>query len=231
MLDQIGAWTILYRLPRLRLALVLGSAVKEEREQKHPRSATEADLTCCFCRRPGRKTGPLVVRGTMRICGHCLALAAATLEEHELPSPIQRRKKRHREEVIDSSRFTDRMHEVLGRAAQEAQNLGHSSVLQDHLVLAILGVADSLGAKVLAEVGVDDETVRRDLVARHPDRTDGSTPRHGTRDKTDPRVGPVGGAVTEPQLCGHGTPGAGPDTELGPGGPVKPARRRSREHA
>lgn len=63
-------------------------------------------------------------------------------------------------------RFTDRARHSVDLAHQEADALGHPGVAPEHLVLGMLRVPESVGAKALAALGVTLEAARQDLGCR-----------------------------------------------------------------
>ncbi len=74
--------------------------------------------------------------------------------------------------MLETPEPTDRVHEALEGATKAAQELRYSDVLPEHLLLGIVGVPDSLGAKTLKVLGVDVEAVRRELRSGRPEGTE-----------------------------------------------------------
>lgn len=64
-------------------ALAQGGGASDERTRVEVRSDDER---CCFCRKRASRVGPLVSRGTMRICGHCLTRASGEFERSATPN-------------------------------------------------------------------------------------------------------------------------------------------------
>ena len=60
-------------------------------------------------------------------------------------------------------RLSDESREVLIYAAEESNNLRHSHIGPEHLLLGLLHVTDSLAEKVLRENGVNSSTVRQQI--------------------------------------------------------------------
>src|SRR5712691_11269767 len=73
------------------------------------------------------------------------------------------------------NRFTDRARRSIGLAHEEAERLGHDAVTPELLVLGILRVPESVGARALAALGVTLEAARDDLAGRL--RAHAATPR------------------------------------------------------
>jgi hypothetical protein len=78
---------------------------------------------------------------------------------------FQRRRRREAEAHLNrtSERFTDQARRSVGHAHDEAEALGHRTVAPEHLVLGMLKVPDSIGAKALTSLGVTIEAARQDL--------------------------------------------------------------------
>jgi hypothetical protein len=62
-------------------------------------------------------------------------------------------------------RFTDPAKAVLSGAQKEAELAGHSYIGTEHLLLGMMGVAGSVGARALASLGIEVAEVRRVIVA------------------------------------------------------------------
>jgi hypothetical protein len=60
--------------------------------------------------------------------------------------------------------FTERARASLVQADLEARGLNHNYIGTEHLLLGLLAVADSVGAKALATLGVQADTVREAVV-------------------------------------------------------------------
>jgi hypothetical protein len=65
------------------------------------------------------------------------------------------------EEVPQQIPFAPRSKKVLERAAREALRLGHNYIGTEHLLLGILLDEESVGAKVLHELGITEDAVAR----------------------------------------------------------------------
>jgi hypothetical protein len=65
-------------------------------------------------------------------------------------------------------RWTPRAKAILESAPLEAQALGHNYIGTEHLVAALLRDAQSMGALILAEAGVDRERLLRKLMSHLP---------------------------------------------------------------
>ena len=57
--------------------------------------------------------------------------------------------------------FTPRSKKVLELSLREAVDLGHNHIGTEHLLLAIMREGDGVAAKILIELGADDEQIRR----------------------------------------------------------------------
>ena len=62
-------------------------------------------------------------------------------------------------------RFTDAARGVVVDAQQQARTVGHSEIMAEHLLLAILADGDSIGARVLRGLGVEREVLVREVAA------------------------------------------------------------------
>lgn len=60
-------------------------------------------------------------------------------------------------------RFTERAHKVLKLAQRESQNMGHSTVGTEHLLLGLLIEGEGIGAKALFNLGLDLDKVRKEV--------------------------------------------------------------------
>ena len=61
-------------------------------------------------------------------------------------------------------KFTERAHRVLALAQKEANNLGHSAVGTEHLLLGLINEGQGVAAKALESLNVDQETIRKEIV-------------------------------------------------------------------
>jgi len=62
-------------------------------------------------------------------------------------------------------RFTKRARTVVVTAQEQARALGHDQIGGEHLLLGILTQPESIGAKVLRQLGVDEAAVRAEVAA------------------------------------------------------------------
>lgn len=62
------------------------------------------------------------------------------------------------------STFTPAARQAIAAAQEQARNLGHASVGSEHLVLSVLGDAESPAAKALAALGIERGALRRRVV-------------------------------------------------------------------
>jgi len=62
-------------------------------------------------------------------------------------------------------RFTVAARGVVVDAQEQARTLGHSEIMAEHLLLAILADGDSIGAQVLRDLGVEREVLVREVAA------------------------------------------------------------------
>jgi len=60
--------------------------------------------------------------------------------------------------------FTPQASKVLQSASRQARELGHNYVGTEHLLLGLIGEGDSAAVQVLNGLGVDPETVRREVI-------------------------------------------------------------------
>lgn len=72
--------------------------------------------------------------------------------------------------------LTDESKKVLIRAKEEADKLRHQHIGTEHLLLGMLGIPNSLAARLLVESGADVNAIRKQI---------GETPGSGKRDETD----------------------------------------------
>jgi hypothetical protein len=63
-----------------------------------------------------------------------------------------------------STPFTPRASTALGRAVNEALTFGHNYVGTEHMLLALFTDEDSMAAKILADLDVERDNVRADIV-------------------------------------------------------------------
>ena len=62
------------------------------------------------------------------------------------------------------NRFTQKAQNTLNRSLSLAREMGHTYIGSEHLLLALLGEADSVAAKLLAKFGVNEDSVRNAVV-------------------------------------------------------------------
>src|SRR5215831_575812 len=62
--------------------------------------------------------------------------------------------------------FTDRVRRVLQMAREEAANLGHEYVGTEHLLLAVIRDGEGVAMAVLANLSVDFEVLRQNVLAK-----------------------------------------------------------------
>jgi hypothetical protein len=72
------------------------------------------------------------------------------------------------EEGAMFERFTPRARRVLVEAQEEAGNLGHNYIGTEHILLGVARVADGVGAKALAQLGVSTDALRADVIELAP---------------------------------------------------------------
>lgn len=62
-------------------------------------------------------------------------------------------------------RFTESARGVVVDAQEQARTVGHSEIMAEHLLLAILADCDSIGARVLRDLGVEREVLVKEVAA------------------------------------------------------------------
>lgn len=62
-------------------------------------------------------------------------------------------------------RFTNAARGVVVDAQEQARTLGHSEIMAEHLLLAAVADGDSIGARVLRDLGVEHEVLVREVEA------------------------------------------------------------------
>jgi ATP-dependent Clp protease ATP-binding subunit ClpA len=65
-------------------------------------------------------------------------------------------------------RFTSEARAAVVRTQDEARRLGQDRIGTEHLLLGVLGGADTVGARALAELGIDAERVREEAANATP---------------------------------------------------------------
>jgi ATP-dependent Clp protease ATP-binding subunit ClpC len=74
--------------------------------------------------------------------------------------------------------FTPRAKKALELSLREAQSLGHSFIGTEHVLLGIARISDGVAVRVLAGFGVDEETIRNDVVGTISEPGTGAAPAH-----------------------------------------------------
>jgi prophage maintenance system killer protein len=72
------------------------------------------------------------------------------------------------EEGAMFERFTPRARRALVEAQDEAGHLGHNYIGTEHILLGVARVADGVGAKALAQLGVSTDALRADVIELAP---------------------------------------------------------------
>lgn len=62
-------------------------------------------------------------------------------------------------------RFTDAARGVVVDAQEQARTVGHSEIMAEHLLLATVADGDSIGARVLRDLGLEHEVLVREVAA------------------------------------------------------------------
>ena len=66
--------------------------------------------------------------------------------------------------TVSTTPFTPRAKTVLGRALGEALNFGHNYIGTEHILLALFTDEDAMAAKILADLHVEHDAVKADIV-------------------------------------------------------------------
>jgi prophage maintenance system killer protein len=113
----------------------------------------------------GRAQVAAWIRGILVEAGANAATTATTTRERGM---FQRRRRKESEAYLNRffNRFTDRAKRSIALAQEEAEALGHPGVAPEHLVLGMLRIPESVGAKALATLGVTLDAARGDLACR-----------------------------------------------------------------
>ena len=96
------------------------------------------------------------------------------------------------EEGTGQAPFTPRSKKVLELSLRETMGLGHNFIGTEHLLLGLLGEGGGVAARVLSDLGVDPDEVRKEVLRRlgvvHDsdpmDRVEGRPVREAMRDRT-----------------------------------------------
>ena len=78
----------------------------------------------------------------------------------------------------NQDRFTERAQAALSKAQEAAQNMGHSYVGTEHILLGVALEGEGLGAKILRDNGLDD-TLISELLEKFVGRGAPGTPAQG----------------------------------------------------
>ena len=62
--------------------------------------------------------------------------------------------------MAEFDRFTERARRVLGLAQEEAQRFNHNYIGTEHILIGLVREGEGIGARVLADMGVDLNRVR-----------------------------------------------------------------------
>jgi hypothetical protein len=109
----------------------------------------------------------------------------------------------HKRFTFDSptmQRFTERARTVLSQSELEAHRLGHGFVGTEHILLALLEVADGLAASVLGGAGISKSTAQERILALIKR---GSAPKEGTLPFTPRAKAVLRRSVEEALRLGH----------------------------
>jgi ATP-dependent Clp protease ATP-binding subunit ClpC len=68
------------------------------------------------------------------------------------------------DEVTGQIPFTPRAKKVLELSLREALSLGHNHIGTEHVLLGLLNEGEGVAARVLSEMGLDAETIRREVL-------------------------------------------------------------------
>ncbi len=69
-------------------------------------------------------------------------------------------------------KFTDQARKVLALSSEEARRYNHSGVGTEHVLLAIMSEGDGIGAKALAQLQVQEDEIRKQILTQHPEEHD-----------------------------------------------------------
>ena len=123
---------------------------------------------CSFCGK-AEADDRLVPSGSpIRICRECLDLCQAVLADDSLASDVARTA-----DCVD--RMTASAKGALAAALDEAERMGHAYVGTEHLLLALV-VGDGRAARTLADRGVRESELRKQVETSVRTRDDGTVP-------------------------------------------------------
>ena len=108
--------------------------------------------------------------------------------------------KRFTFDAPSSERFTERARTALGHSEREAHRLGHGFVGTEHILLALVSVADGLAARVLDEAGISKSMVEENVLSLIKR---GSASEEGTLPLTPRAKAVLRRAVEEALRLGH----------------------------
>jgi ATP-dependent Clp protease ATP-binding subunit ClpC len=89
------------------------------------------------------------------------ALASLGVAHDDVQAQVARIIGQGDEVAVGQIPFTPRSKKVLELSLREAVALGHNHIGTEHLLLAILREGDGVAARILVDLGADDENVRR----------------------------------------------------------------------
>ena len=69
-------------------------------------------------------------------------------------------------------KFTDQSRKVLALASEEARRYNHTGVGTEHLLLAIMNEGESIAARVLLQLRVQEDEIRKQIEKLHPEEHD-----------------------------------------------------------
>jgi excisionase family DNA binding protein len=69
-------------------------------------------------------------------------------------------------------KFTDRARKVLALSSEEARRYNHSGVGTEHVLLAIMSEGEGIGAEALAQLQVQEDEIRKQILVLHPEEHD-----------------------------------------------------------
>ena len=100
-------------------------------------------------------------------------------------------------DVTDDRLFSERARSVFKRAGLEASQLGHAEIEPEDMLLALVAETDGIGARVLANLGVDLGAIRSRLKGegKHEESSLASPSELGERSKRVIRLALMGGSL------------------------------------
>jgi ATP-dependent Clp protease ATP-binding subunit ClpC len=102
----------------------------------------------------------------MRICGHCLTLATREFDQSVTPTLGRRSERRDRRKGIGE--LLPRAQQALAEAFSFARSMGHEVVDDQHLLLALIAVDESVAATALTGMGLTMSSLREAILAITP---------------------------------------------------------------